>query len=174
VAWFFELADRVMKKDPDSGKVHMAHVNHRTHSYIGRPNRYRALEVRKFLRAIPLSPDKSTFLLRSWQAEFDKTGLTAYKIMDLSTGHAQMASPSFWAYHPHSSEVEVVEAFSKPLFVKFIGGHRLYSQKKRLSQEAVDAFYEWYHTQFKRRLRRPKALPTAIVNGEAIENPSES
>jgi hypothetical protein len=135
-----------------------------TLTYIGKPNRYRALEAFKFLKQAGGEHNVNTILGYCWQAEFDKNGLIAYR-----AGGDAFASPAFFAYHPHNARVDIVEAFMKPVFVKYVGGMRLYSYKKRLTQEAVDAYYEWFHKTFKRKLRRPKAQPTAVIGGEIVE-----
>lgn len=168
VAWHFEVVCRKLAKDPATGKAIYKYSDLRTHSYVGKPSRYRALEARKFLRLV--SPSRDTVLAESWQTEFDKEGLLAYKITSQGLTQAKVVSQAFFAYHPHSTEPEVVEGFTKPLYLKYIGGMRLYSQKRKLSQEAVEAYYNWYQEQFKKKLRRPKAVSSATLAGEVLEN----
>ena len=162
VAWLIQLGDRHVH---DDGHGHLSHKssNVRTLSYVGKPCLYRALQARKFLKQLQ---GPNTILLRMWQAEFDRAGLVAYKLVPSKT---PVSCAAFYAYHPHSTQVDVVEAFSKPVFVKYIGGMRVYSQKKKLAQEAVDAYYEWYQQNFKRRLRRPKPVASAVIAGASVE-----
>jgi hypothetical protein len=161
VAWHIRLAD--YRNTPNGA---LRFFNHRILSYVGKPNRYRALEARNFLQQIHR---KNVALLAMWQAEFDKAGLVAYQTHNWGHDKYQQASGAFAAYHPHSSSVEIVEAFIKPLYLKYVGGMRLYSQKKKLPMEALDAYYDWYHKTFKRRLRRPKALPSMVIAGQVVE-----
>lgn len=164
VAWYIQLANRKPITNSSGEVVKFQIENVRHLSYIGKPSQYRALEARKFLEQTQSS---ASHIVEMWQAEFDKAGLVAYRLW--KGKNLTGVSGAFWAYHPHSPQVDIVEAFSRPLHIKYIGGMRLYSQKKRLSQEAVDAYYEWYHQQFKRRLRRPKATASAVIGGEVVE-----
>lgn len=160
VAWHIEYAERRIV-NPGTAKVRAEFFNTRTLQYVGKPNRYRALQAWKLLQQ---ARQGKCFLLDNWQAEFDKAGLLAYTTFPGAIG----SCTAFFAYHPHSAQVEIVQSFIKPLYLKYVGGMRLYSQKKKLAQDAVDAYYEWYHKHFKRKLRRPKAVPTAIVGGELV------
>jgi hypothetical protein len=165
VAWHIRLANST--NAPDG---HLIFRNVRTLNYIGKPNRYRALEARNFLAQVQKG---NVMVLSMWQAEFDAGGLVAYIVWNMGHDKYQQSTGAFSAYHPHSSQVEVAEAFIKPLHLKYIGGMRLYSQKAKLSAEAVEAYYEWYQKQFKRRLRRPKSVPTMVIAGQPAESMEE-
>lgn len=164
VAWHYEVASsKRVVTNPQTGAAVVRYGGRRTLSYIGKPNRYRALQA---FRLMALCSQGRLFMLSSWKAAFDRGGLLAYE-----NSKGQKAScPAYFAYHPHSSQVEFANAFTKPVSLKYIGGMRLYSLKKKLSQEAVDAYYEWYFKMFKRKLRRPKSQPTAIVGGEVVQD----
>ena len=166
VAWHFEIHHRALV-DRGTSNVRFQTLTTDTLSYIGKPARYRAIEAFNFLkRANPgqEASNPTTVLGQCWVAEFDREGLIAYRDrMDLEV------TPAFLAYHPHSAKGDIINAFVKPIFVKFIGGMRLYSHKKKLTQEDVDAYYEWFHKTFKRKLRRPKAQATAVIGGEIVE-----
>lgn len=166
VAWSITVAQKRLVGQNDN--VHYALRNPHTLSYIGKPNRYRALEAWNCLTSVMRSAN-SLALVDWWQAEFDKNGLVAYKRPGL-----MQASGAFFAFHPHSAQVEIVEAFTKPLHIKYVGGMRLYSQKKKLAQEAVDAYYDWYYQQFKRRLRRPRSVAHATIAGEEVDVTTEA
>jgi hypothetical protein len=169
VAWFIQLA--TMYHDQHG---RMAFKDHKTHQYIGKPNRLRAMEARNFLRQ---AKQPSMCIYDMFQATFDRGGLVAYSHQKYNRGRVAMGCGAFTAYHPHipPPNIEIVEAFVKPLYVKYIGGMRLYSQKKTLRVEELDAYYEWYQKQFNKRLRRPKpaamsVIANEIVGGEPLES----
>lgn len=164
VAWFIEVARGVQQPTG-----HLLFREHRRLSYIGKPNRYRALEAHKFLTQIP----PGHYVMRMWQVEFDHGGLLAFRQMRIGQHENAKALDAFYAYHPHSPNPEVIGAFVRPLHLKYIGGMRLYSQKRKLASDAVEAYYEWYREHFKRRLRHPKSVPSALVAGEPME-PTQS
>lgn len=161
VAWSITVAQKKLVGKGEN--QHWALRNPRTLTYIGKPSRYRAMQAWNYLNS-PMHSGNSLSLVDYWQAEFDKNGLVAYK-----RPGALSASGAFFAYHPHSAQVEIVDAFTKPLHIKYVGGMRLYSQKKKLAQEAIDAYYDWYHQQFKRKLRRPKSVAHATIAGEEVD-----
>lgn len=165
VAWSLRITEYF--NGVKNGLVVKSQPKIRTLTYIGKPALYRALQARKFLATKP-HPNATNFVLEMWQAEFDRNGLVAYKIY-MGKPFPAISSGAFWAYHPHSTQVDIVEAFCRPVHIKYIGGMRVYSQKSRLTQEAVDAYYDWYKQQFGRRLKRPKAIPTAIIGGQQVE-----
>jgi hypothetical protein len=161
VAWHFEAYRNV--------KLNGTWVTRdvRSLSYIGKPSRYRAQEARNFQR---LCQEQGLHNITMWQAEFDRAGLVAYGFSQNGSAPVFQASGAFAAYHPHSPQAEVVGAFVKALHLKYVGGMRLYSQKAKIKMEDLDAYYEWYHKQFRRRLRRPKPMPSAIIGGQPLES----
>jgi len=165
VAWSITVGDRklVGQGTPD---LRCEIQNVRSLSYIGKPNRYRALEAFACIsRAVQVNNNLQ--LVGCWQAEFDKAGLVAYR-SGIGKNTA-VASGAFYAYHPHSPRPEIIEAFIQPLHLKYLGGMRLYSLKQKLTADAVDDYYEWFYKQFKKRLRRPRAQASATIAGEVVE-----
>jgi hypothetical protein len=168
VAWSITVA-RVRV----NGRGHLLFSHHQSLNYIGKPNRLRALEARKFINKARLP---GFVLYDMFQASFDKAGLLGYIIQRFNRTRYVMGCGAFTAYHPHIAppHVEVVEAFVKPLHLKYIGGMRLYSQKKTLKVEELETYYEWYHKQFGRKLRRPKAGSMSVIANELVgAEPSE-
>lgn len=152
VAWYIKIAQVYYKPNqPPSVR------NVRVLSYIGKPNRYRALEARNFLTQIT-APGWA--IVEMWQAEFDRAGLVAYILQQVGKRAISGATGAFKAYHPLSAQVEVVEAFTRPFYLKYIGGMHFYSLKKKLPMQAVLNYYDWYEQQFKKRLRKPKPVPS--------------
>lgn len=152
VAWYIKIAQVYYKPNQPP-----AVRNVRVLSYIGKPNRYRALEARNFLTKIT-APGWA--IVEMWQAEFDREGLVAYITQTVGRRAITGSAGAFKAYHPLSAQVEVVEAFTRPFYLKYIGGMRFYSLKKKLPMQAVLNYYDWYEQQFKKRLRKPKPVPT--------------
>jgi hypothetical protein len=165
VGWYMHVAS--WQELPNG---HIKYFQPRVLRYVGKPNRYRALEARKLLQE---ARKPKTLLMEMWQAEFDRDGLVAYVLYRHGKQRVQQASGAFSAYHPHSSQPEIVEAFSKPLHLKYIGGQRLYSQKAKLSADAVEAYYEWFGKQFKKKLRRPRAIGVALVAGKPMQDEAQ-
>jgi hypothetical protein len=163
VAWSIKLAD--FSHDAH-GRIEFK--SFRTLEYIGKPNRLRALEARNFIRQ---AKKPGTLIFEMFQATFDRAGLLAYVLQKYNKQKFMHGCGAFTAYHPHipPPQVEIVEAFVKPLHVKYVGGHRLYSQKKHLKVEELDAYYEWYLKQFRRRLRRPKPVAMSVIAGELMD-----
>lgn len=118
--------------------------------YVGKPNRYRALEALRWL-------SRKT-VVRHWQIEFDRSGVVAMKQVK-GTKVRDATSLAYVAYHPHSSNIDIVGSFAKPVYVKRIGRMSVYSNAKKLSIEKVEAFYDWYEKSFGRKLRKPKQKP---------------
>lgn len=164
VAWHIQVAQTTTQPN---GVLHFH--NHRSLNYIGRPNRYRALQAHKFLTHLP----QGFHVLQAWQAEFDAAGLVAFRRLRIGQNEQSRALDAFYAYHPHSPHAEIIQAFLKPLYLKYIGGMRLYSQKRKLAGDAVDAYYAWYKEHFKKGLRRPKSVPSAVIAGEPMEPAQE-
>lgn len=165
VAWVLHVAQ--LYAIP--GKIGVWRKNHRVIRYIGKPSRYRALQVYKLLTEVR-NRKGNDVILGFWEAEFDKAGLVAGNVFDdVHQRFIPFFNQAFCAYHPHSSAPEVVGAFCKPLHVKYVGGMRLYSQKRRLTADAIDAYYNWYLKQFGRRLRRPKAVANIVLDGKVVE-----
>jgi hypothetical protein len=172
VAWFIKLATM-----SHNNAGHLVFKGFQTHQYIGKPNRLRALEARKFLQR---ARQPGAVIYDMFQATFDRNGLLAYTCQKPNKARHSAGCGAFTAYHPHipPPHIEVVEAFIKPLYVKYIGGMRLYSQKKTLRVEELDAYYEWYQKQFNRRLRRPKPQAMSVIANEVVgaepEGPEEA
>lgn len=166
VAWYIQVAQL---GNDDAG--HVLYRDIQSLSYIGKPNRYRALEARAFLQR---AKRPRTFILNMFQALFDRAGLVAYNLQKMNKARIVVASGAFTAYYPHSSQAEILETLVKPLYLKRIGGMRLFSQKKTLKVEELEAYYEWYQKQFKRRLRRPKPVALAVIAGEIVGPEQES
>ena len=124
-----------------------------TLSYIGKPNRFRALQALKFMRQS--SPKKF-----SWQAEFDRGGLIAYN---------EVRTQAFLAYHPNAGQGSLIEIHTSELFPKRIGGLTVYSRQKRLSTEQIEHFYAWYEGTFKKKLKRPRTKAMAQSGGPLEE-----
>lgn len=125
--------------------------------YVGKPNRYRALEAQRFLQRRP-----NEQVTQAMEVEFDKGGLLFYRL----NGEVYFAAPHM-AYHPHSGSLGPIDGFSRRVYNKRVGGHRLYSYKDRLSQDEVDAFYQWWEKSFKKRLKRPKGRALAMKETDA-------
>jgi hypothetical protein len=162
VAWTLHAAGiRADSNSPAGFNYH----SHRRLSYVGKPSRYRALEAHKFMER---AQKDGLRIVETYEMEFDRDGLLAYVYK--CQGHNPTADScgAFSAYHPHSASPEVIGAFIKPLYLKYVGGQRLYSLKKRLQAEALDAYYVWYYQQFHKRLKRPKAQATAIIAGKPM------
>lgn len=130
--------------------------------YVGKPNRYRALQAQRFLHRA-----RNEQLVQSMEVEFDKGGLIFYRL----NGETYTANVHT-AYHPHSGSLGPIDGFSRRVYSKRVGGHTLYSYKDKLSQDEVDAFYQWFEKSFKKRLRRPKGKALAMkeqpVNANAV------
>jgi hypothetical protein len=121
-------------------------------SYIGKPNRYRALEAQRFLQRGP-----GERLHRSLEVEFDRGGVVFSRVNgELYFEKVHMA------YHPHSGSLGPIDGFARKTFAKRVGGHTVYSYKDKLAQEEIDAFYEWYEKSFKRKLKRPRGKALAM------------
>ena len=103
VAWFIKLAD--LGHNP---RGHLMFKNYRTHSYIGKPNRLRALEARNFLRQARQS---GVVIFDMFQATFDRGGLLGYVVQKFNKAKYSMGCGAFTAYHPHipPPAVEVIE-----------------------------------------------------------------
>lgn len=152
---------------------HVKLNNFRSHSYIGKPNRLRALEARNF---IAQAKKPNIIVAEMFQATFDRGGLLGYITQKFGHTKFSMGCGAFTAYHPHIAppQIEVVEAFVKPLHLKYIGGMRLYSQKKTLKADELDTYYEWYLKQFGKRLRRPKATAMQVIANELVPTGPEA
>lgn len=168
VAWSIELHTRIPEPGTESMPAHWKTLPSKFYTYVGKPNRYRALQLQKVLQGL-----SSNRWITGFIAEFDKGGVVAEKIFLPGEKPVRRVHSTFFAYHPHSADGDIIGGFARPVHLKYIGGMRLYSEKKKLAQEAVDAYYQWYYKQFKRKLRRPKAIPTAVVGGETVEPETE-
>ncbi len=168
VAWRIKLAQ--MAHD-NAGHIVFSHFQ--TLEYIGKPNRLRALQARSFLQR---ASKAGLVIFDMFQASFDKGGLLAYITQSVHKARFNMGCGAFTAYHPHipPPQVEIIEAFVKPLHLKYIGGQRLYSQKKSLRVEELDAYYEWYLKQFRKRLRRPKPGSMQVIANEVVPSAVEA
>lgn len=132
--------------DPAIQEVIRKHRRKRFLSYIGKPNRYRAIEAQHFLRRSP-----GERVLYALEVEFDRGGII-YSRINGEIYHDKV----YTAYHPHSGTLGPVDGFSRKAHIKRIGGLPLYSFKERLSQEELEMYYLWFEKSFKKKLRRPK------------------
>ena len=121
-------------------------LDFKRYTYIGKPNRYRCLELS---RAIRRARTRTGFIL-----EFDKHGPVSFSEFNGAQGVAD-STPSYYAYHPQDSP-DILLAFSKQIHMKRIGGLPIYSHIRKLSQDRVDQYYAWFEKSFRKRLRRPK------------------
>lgn len=127
-------------------------------SYVGKPNYYRALEAQRFMQRQP-----GEHLTKHFEVEFDRGGFTYSR---------QNSDDLFYdkphvAYHPHSGKLGPIDAFSRRVHLKRVGGLWLYSYKDRLSQDEIDLFYLWFEKAFKKRLKRPKSRAVMKDVGDA-------
>jgi hypothetical protein len=131
-----------------------------THTYCGKPNRYRALEAISIMRQKGFQD--------CWQVEFDRAGVLAWNYIrgpQKSGGFAR----AYEAFHPQAGGLNIIADFAKPTYVKRIGRMSVYSHAKRLSVEKLDAFYAWYERTFGRKLKRPRQAPMEQVSGVEAE-----
>jgi hypothetical protein len=120
--------------------------------YVGKPNRYRAMEAQRFLRRG--EHEQLTFLM---EAEFDREGIIYSRL-----GGEVYKAHAHTAYHPHSGTLGPIEGFGQKFYTKRIGGQTIYSYKNKLSQDEVELYYQWWEKAFKKRLRRPKGRASAM------------
>jgi hypothetical protein len=162
VAWYIKLVNL-----GHDAQGHMKFEGFQTHHYIGKPNRLRALEARNFMQK---ARQPGVLIFDMFQATFDRGGLLGYVTQKHNRAKQAVGCGAFTAYHPHipPPQVEIIEAFVRPLHIKRVGGMRLYSQKKTLKVEELDAYYEWYLKQFAKKLRRPKPAPMVVEDGVVV------
>lgn len=126
----------------------------RSLTYIGKPNRYRALEAQRFLQLQP-----GEVVVEALECEFDKGG-----VLWASSGWRNHA---YTVYHPHSGVLGPISSFARQVYPKRVGGLTLYSFKDKLSQEELDMFYAWYESVFKHKLKRPRGKAGAMKELES-------
>lgn len=131
----------------------------RTLRYIGKPNRYRALEAQRFLQRQP-----GEVLENALEVEFDSGGII-FSRWNGDTWSAYVHT----AYHPHSGGLGPIDGFSRHVYPKRVGGMTLYSYKDRLSVDELDAFYAWYEKAFKRKLQRPRGKAARMAGEKALK-----
>jgi hypothetical protein len=130
--------------------------------YVGKPNRYRAMEAQRFLRRG--EHEQLIFLM---EAEFDREGIIYSRL-----GGEVYKAHAHTAYHPHSGTLGPIEGFGQKFYTKRIGGQTIYSYKNKLSQDEVELYYQWWEKAFKKKLRRPKGKASAMkepVEGAPVE-----
>lgn len=134
------------------------------HSYVGKPNRLRALEALAF--------GQKGQLVTLWSGEFDRQGLISWRLTDPQTieGSTRQAfAHRFFAYHPQGTHSDPILTFAKPIYVKHVGGLSLYSYQKKLTTAQLDQYYEWYTKTFGKKLRRPKQVPMELSGGPEVD-----
>jgi hypothetical protein len=166
VAWYISLgyaAKLQIVNDHENAVLKEVYIPTRfkVFTYVGKPNRYRALEALKLLG--------QRRVYQAWQIEFDRGGLLAYR--DFLQGYGRprkraVNGNAYTAYHPHSANADIVASFAKPFYVKRIGRFSLYSHARKLNVEKLDAFYAWYEKTFGKKLRRPKQAPMEVESAE--------
>lgn len=122
--------------------------------YIGKPNRYRALQAQRFLQRRP-----GEQLVSRLEVEFDAGGILYSNTLEqgMLYGNAHVA------YHPHSKGLGPIDCFAQAVHRKRVGGLTLYSYKKVMAQDEIDSFYVWFEKTFKRKLKRPKGKAAAMA-----------
>lgn len=126
----------------------------RRFSYIGKPNRYRALQAQRFLQR-----RAGEQLVSRLEVEFDAGGI----LYSNTTEQGAQYGNAHVAYHPHSKGLGPIDCFAQPVHRKRVGGLTLYSYKKVMAQDEIDSFYVWYERTFKRKLKRPKGKAAAMA-----------
>lgn len=157
---------RTYKLQAIKGKIQPVADKNFTSTYFGKPCKYRALELLQKMTEINRKPRIQ--ILRYWTAEFDKSGVIAWRQWGYDKEVSQWNGASYFAYHPQvTSFTDCGAPWLKPVFVKRIGGLSVYSHQKKLSMDQIDKFYGWYEATFKKKLRRPKSQP--LMQGSTEE-----
>jgi hypothetical protein len=135
--------------------------------YCGKPNLYRAKELLSLLQ------QSQSKILDFWALEFDAGGLLGYELggaRDIGNMPPLAYDKAYSAYHPQASTVfSILGAWSRRVYLKRIGRFPTYSLHQKLSQEKVEAFYQWFEKSFEKRLRRPKQKPMLVEIGGPLE-----
>jgi hypothetical protein len=144
-----EGTPQLIMKVISAGRIHV-------HTYVGKPNRYRALEALRLLA----QPGLMSF----WAMEFDIAGVLGYYGVSETKKRFAANNLAYIAYHPHSAAVAIIQSFAKPLYLKRIGGLTVYSHARKLTMERLDAYYDWYKNSFGKALKRPKQKALELSN----------